>query len=100
MLKPEFLEMQRQDLVTSNDENAKQMLLCFEEVLKDYPESLEIDSSKTCKDCYNKMYEEAKKKAVKGSYCFTNEATKQFILDYLGIAKTENKTFVKLEDFF
>lgn len=100
MLKAEFLEMQRQDLVTSNDENAKQMLLCFEEILKDYPESLEIDPAKNCKDCYAKMYNEAHKRAVKGSYCFVGEPAKQFIIDYLGLKKSEKTIFVKLEDFF
>lgn len=100
MLKTEFLEMQRQDLVTSTDENAKQMLLCFEEILKDYPANTEIDASKTCKDCYSKMYNEAHKRAVKGSYCFIGEPAKQFIIDYLGLKKSGKTTFVKLEDFF
>lgn len=99
MLKAEFLEMQKQDLVTSNDENAKQMLMCFEEVLKEYPSTQEIDSSKTCKDCYSKMETEAKKKAVNGRYCFSPEMTKQFIINYLGLTKIVKSNIIRLEDF-
>ena len=102
MLKKEFIEMMHQDLETSNDENAKQVLECFEEILKEYPSSTEIDSSKTCEDCYKKMHAEAQKRAKNGSYCFIGESLKTFIIEYLGLEKSSPKerNKIKLEDFF
>ena len=101
MLKNEFLEMMQQDLATSNNELAKQVLMCFEDVLKDYPATTEIDSSKSCEDCYKKMHDEAKKNAKDGCYCFTPKMTKEFIVKYLGLETqpATNSVIVKLEDF-
>lgn len=102
MLKNDFLEMMHQDLETSNNENAKQVLRCFEEVLKDYPSTVEIDSSKSCEDCYKQMEIAAKEKAVNGSYCFAGDSLRTFIIKYLDLpvlAKDAIKK-VRLEDFF
>ena len=101
MLKNEFLEMMHQDLETNNNENAKQVLMCFEEILKEYPASTDIDSSKNCDDCYQKMKEEAKKRAQDGSYCFLGDSLKTFIIEYLGLENVQNKqpNKVRLEDF-
>ena len=99
MLKNEFIEIQRQDLVTSSNNNVKQMLEAFEEVLKDYPLTQEIDNSKTCEECYKKMEEEAHKKSINGSYCFGPSETKEFIINYLGLENKDNTTIINLEDF-
>lgn len=102
MLKNEFLDMMHQDLETSDNVNAKQVLMCFEEILKDYPASTDIDSSKTCEDCYQQMKEEANKRATAGSYCFLGDALKTFIIEYLGLDKIQDRQTnkVRLEDFF
>lgn len=102
MLKNEFLEMMHQDLETSNNQEAKQVLLCFEEILKEYPNSVEIDSSKNCDDCYKKMKIEAQKRATNGSYCFLGDSLKEFIIEYLGLESLKDKSAnkIKFEDFF
>lgn len=99
MLKHEFLEMQRQDIETSNNEQYKQLLMAMEEILKDYPTSIVIDSKLTIEDCFNKMKEEARKKAVSGCYCFGPIETKDFIIKYLGLAEVQQTNFINLEDF-
>lgn len=101
MLKDEFLLMMKQDLETSDDENYKQIYLCFEEILKSYPSSQEIDNSKNCKDCFDKMKSEARKKAKNGFYCFTPDQAKEFIIKYLNLHETipSKSKILKLEDF-
>lgn len=99
MLKHEFLEMQRQDIETSNNELYKQLLIAMEEVLKEYPSSINIDSSLTIEACYNKMKEEAHEKAVSGCYCFGPIETREFIIRFLGLTEIHNTNFVNLEDF-
>lgn len=100
MLKKEFLIMQKQDLATSTNRNLKVMLSAFEEILKDYPESTEIDSKKTCEECYKLMEKEARENAVDGGYCFGYEESKTFILNYLGLEEVKDtSTYVTLEDF-
>lgn len=99
MLKNEFIEMQRQDLVTSTNQNLKQMLEAFEELLKDYPVTQEIDNNKTCEECYKLMEKEAEEKAVNGKYCFGPSATKEFIIKYLGLDIQKQATVINLEDF-
>ncbi len=98
MLKNEFLVMMKQDLETKHDETLNQLLLCFEEILKDYPASTEIDNSKTIEECYKSMEKYAKENAKNNSYCFTPEKTKEFIVNYLGL-KTVKTAFINLEDF-
>ena len=102
MLKSEFLEMMHQDIETNNNENAKQILMCFEEILKEYPSSTEIDSSKNCEDCYKKMKIEAQKRATDGSYCFIGDSLRIFIVDYPDLEKpsSSNVNKIKFEDFF
>lgn len=102
MLKNEFLDMMHQDLETIDNVNAKHVLLCFEEILKDYPSTTDIDSSKTCEDCYQQMKEEARERATDGSYCFFGDSLKSFIIEYLGLEKIQNNqtSKVRLEDFF
>ena len=107
MLKEEFIKMQKQDLETSKDVVLKQLLEAVEEVLKDYPLNIELDSKLTIKDCYEKMKTKARQKAVNNSYCFTPKETKEFIIEYLGLKDikqedsiNEIKTnFIHLEDF-
>lgn len=98
MLKNEFLIMQEQDLETSSNNLHKQMLLCFKHLLQDYPEDIEINESKTCAECYDKMFEKAKKEHIE---VFGPEDTKNFIIEYLGITKIlhSNAKMIKLEDF-
>ncbi len=107
MLKEEFIKMQKQDLETSKDVVLKQLLEAVEEVLKDYPLNIELDSKLTIKDCYEKMKTKARQKAVNNSYCFAPKETKEFIIEYLGLKDikqedsiNEIKTnFIHLEDF-
>lgn len=103
MLKDEFISMQRQDIETNNNEVLKQLLLAFEEVLKDYPLTTELSSNLTIEDCYNKMATEARNKAENNSYCFAPKETKEFIIKYLGLnskqQETKQTTFINLEDF-
>lgn len=98
MLKNEFIEMQRQDLVTSNDENLQAMFECFVEVLSKYPGDTEIDPSKTVTDCYNQMEEEARRLAKNNKYCFTPTKAMEFVEKYLNLQSQEKELF-KLEDF-
>lgn len=101
MLKNEFLKMQKQDLVTKNDETLNSLLMCFEEVLKDCPVEIEIDASKTVEECYEKMKEYASKHRSGNSFCFTPEHTKHFVETYLGVEhKQVGNKIIKLEDFF
>ena len=107
MLKDEFIKMQRQDLETSKDIVLKQLLEAVEEVIKDYPNYIDLDSSLTIENCYEKMKTKAKQKAVNNSYCFTPKETKEFIIEYLGLkdikqedsSNTTKTNFVNLEDF-
>lgn len=100
MLKNEFILMQEQDLVTQNDLILKELFDYFKEILKDYPSNIEIDSSKTVEECYHKMKEEARKKAVNGKYCFGPLTTKKFIIEYLGLTETvSNFKIVNITDF-
>ncbi len=101
MLKDEFLKMQEQDLVTSSNSGAKQILECFKEVLKDYPTSLDIDPSLNCEDCFNKLKSKARAEARDGMFYFGPSNTKKFILNYLKIEEIKNdKQIKRLEDFF
>ncbi len=101
MLRDEFLEMQRQDLITKNDETLNALLECFNEVLKNLPRDVEIDSAKTVEQCYEQMYDYASKHRVGKSFCFTPRETKHFVESYLGVEhKSVGDLFVKLEDFF
>ena len=102
MLKTEFLEMMQQDLESSNNEGAKQVLLCMKEILKEYPYTTEIDSLKNCEECYKEMKAEAQKRATNGSYCFAGDSLKNFIIEYLELEKVQVKEpeKIKLEDFF
>lgn len=99
MLKQEFLEMQRQDLVTNNNAVLKELLLAFEGILADYPQSTDIDSSLTVEACYKKMSEFARGKAVNGCYCFGPDETKSFVVDYLKLGEVKKQDFLNLEDF-
>lgn len=98
MLKDEFLKTIKQDLTTKNDETLNQLLICFEEILKEYPAQTEIESAKTVEDCYKNMEKYAKEHSKNNSYCFTPTQTKDFIINYLGL-KSQTKSFIKLEDF-
>lgn len=107
MLKDEFIKMQRQDLETSKNEILNQLLEAVEEVLKNYPNYIDLGSNLTIENCYEKMKTRAKQKAVNNSYCFTPKETKQFIIEYLGLKdikqedsiNTTKTNFVNLEDF-
>lgn len=98
MLKNEFLIMQRQDLVTESKPEYQAILLAFEEILKNYPSSTEIDSTKTIIECYKKMEHYAKEHAQNGIYVFLPEDAKKFFIEYLNLGKPSND-FVNLEDF-
>ncbi len=98
MLKREFLLMQKQDLVTKKDETLNELLLCFEEALKDYPDNTDIDSTLTVEDCYKKMEKFARDNQRSGKYVFTSKHTKEFIVSYLKLDK-KSSSFVNLEDF-
>ncbi|MBQ8845068.1 MAG: hypothetical protein IJ008_03520 [Clostridia bacterium] len=98
MLKDEFLDMMKQDLVTKNDKNLYQVLEIFENILKDYPSTLNIDSSKSIEECYKNMEKYAKSHAKNGCYCFSGVESTNFIINYFGLKKQEN-IFLKLEDF-
>lgn len=103
MLKDEFLKMQIQDLITSSNKGAMQMLKAFKEVLKDYPNETEIDPKLNCTECFNKLYNEAKKRASgSNSYFFDEEETTKFILNYLNLKplNIKKESIKNLEDFF
>lgn len=100
MLRDEFLIMQRQDLVTAEDENLNTLCDVFEEVLKSVPSNFEIDSKKTVKECYDKMYVHAQKNQKNHSYCFNTKAVIEFVSNYLEVDVLEQKTdYVDLTDF-
>ena len=93
--------MQEQDLVTSTDAGAKDMLECFKEILKEYPNTLDICPSLNCKDCFSKLKEKARNEAKNGMCYFSPSATKKFVLNYLQIEKIKTDRQIKrLEDFF
>ena len=103
MLKEEFIEMQRQDLVTLNSDVLNNLCDLFEDILKDYPNNIDIDSKKSVSGCYSEMRKLAKSKAKNGEYCFGNKESIDFVIKYLNIeAKLEETTdndFVDLTDF-
>ena len=99
MLRDEFIQMQRQDLVTSNNEILKELLMAIEEVLRDYPATTEFDNDLTVSKCYEKMKKFAKSKAANGCYCVGTVETKKIIKDYFGLKEIEKQNFINLEDF-
>ena len=81
----EFIEMQKQDIETHKDKVIlSEVVAAMAEVLKKHPD-LEIDHTKTAEDCYNQMYEYAKKNKSNNAYVFTPIGTLQFIHKYLGL---------------
>ena len=99
MLKSEFLKMMRQDAITG-DQQIKTMLSCFEEVLKEYPDTVEIDGKKNLKECFNKMRDYARENQVDGSYFFSPQQTYDFIKNYLELKERPSGIgAIKFEDF-
>ena len=81
----EFIEMQRQDVETHKDKVIlSEVVAAMAEVLKGTPNA-EIDHTKTAEDCYNQMYEYAKKHKNNNAYVFTPSGTLLFIRKYLGV---------------
>lgn len=99
MLRDEFIQMQRQDLLTSNNEVLKELLRAIEEVLIDYPATTEFDGKLTVENCYEKMKGFAKAKAVNGCYCVSPDEVKVIVKDYFGLTGVEKQDFVNLEDY-
>lgn len=98
MIKKEFLEKMKQDLQVENDMTLNALLEVFENVLSGFDSNIEIEESKSIKDCYSKMEQEASKNKIGNSYCFTPKMTEDFVLDYLNLKKQTAE--VRLEDFF
>lgn len=98
MLKNEFLNVMQDDLVTNQTPQLVAMFDLFKEVLKDCPNDLDIDSSKTVEDCYSQMKKFAEKNQQNGAYCFTYSASRDFVKKYLGV-KDILPGFINLEDF-
>ena len=89
----------RQD-ATTGDQQIKTMLTCFEEVLKEYPDTTEIDDKKNLQECFNQMRDYARKNQVDGSYFFSPQQTYDFIKNYLGLKeKPSGIGAIKFEDF-
>lgn len=83
MLKQDFLIMMEQDLETKNDPQLNAVLDCFKEILKNYPESTDINPNKTVEGCFKEMREFAKKNQKNGCYYFTPKESEEFIKKYL-----------------
>lgn len=101
MLKDEFLKMQRQDIETNKNKMVHALCDCFEEVLKDVPFDIDIDSTKNVEDCLKKMETHARQHAEKGRFAFTPQEAIEFVVDYLGLKNIKQKSdnFVNLGDF-
>ena len=83
----EFIEMQKQDVETHKDKVVlSEVVAAMAAVLKGCPD-VEIDHTKTAEDCFNQMYEYAKKHKDNNAYVFTPTGTLEFIRKYLGVPK-------------
>ena len=106
MLKNEFIENQRQEIVKDDpkpeDVILNELLKLIEECLSVEPNDFEIED-KSVKDCYKQMETYAKEHQINNCYCFSEKQTKQFINDYFKIDKVQENTrssdFVNLSDF-
>ena len=102
MLKEEFIEMQRQDLETLNNDVLNSLCDLFEEILKDYPNFLDIDSTKSVSGCFSEMRKFAQSKAKNGEYCFGHKQSIDFVIKYLNLERKQESVdndFVDLNDF-
>ena len=103
MLKEEFIEMQRQDIETLNNDVLNSLCDLFEEILEDYPNNTEIESTKSVSGCYSEMRKFAQSKAKNGEYCFGNKQSIDFVIKYLNLERKQEKIdsndFVDLSDF-
>lgn len=100
MLKNDFIEMLKQDMVTNTNQNLKELSELVIEVINDYPSDLDIDSSKNVSDCYEEMFKVAQKKAINSRYAMGKEETIKIIKDYFKLPEMSNKAnFVNFDDF-
>lgn len=104
MLKNEFIENQRQEIVKDDpkpeDVILNELFKIIEDCLSVAPNDFEI-KDKSVEDCYKKMKVYAEKNQISGCFCFSEKQTKQFVNDYFEIPDVKNtKTnFVNLSDF-
>ena len=104
MLKNEFIENQRQEIVKDDpkleDVILNELFKIIEDCLSVAPNDFEIED-KSVKDCYKKMETYAKENQVNNCYCFSEKQTKQFVNDYFKIPDLKNTKidFVNLSDF-
>lgn len=100
MLKNDFIKMLNEDMVTNTNQNLKELNQIIIEVLSNYPNDLDIDSSKNVSNCYKSMFEIAKKKAFNNRYAMGKEETIQVIKNYFELPEIEKKAdFINFDDF-
>ncbi len=106
----DFILMQKQDLetYTGKDKPALLDVVALMECIVNTVPGADIEHSKSAKECYKKMYDEAREKAFSGTYCYHPSESEKFVRDYLGLSDDLSKLTVlqstakkvNLSDFF
>lgn len=100
MLKKEYIEMIKQDMVTDDNKMHQALFEVFIELLSKYPNDTEINSELTISECYKEIEAYARKNSKNGSFAFTKNEVLEFVRYYLKLNKLEFALApVKLEDF-
>ena len=98
MLKSEWLEREKQAI--GEDKRYKAVMQVVEDCLQDTSNNLEIEETKSIKDCFNEMEKYAEEHQENGFYYFSKSEVEDFINKYLGIEKQEvSSEFINLSDF-
>lgn len=100
MLKNDYSKMIMQDMVTCNDNQLLELNKIFQNLLENYPNTIEIDSSKTLNGCFDEMTKFAKSKALSGCYAMNEEEVIEIMKNYFNLQNQEaKKNFVNFDDF-
>lgn len=98
MLKSEWLEREKQAI--GEDKRYKAVMQVFESCLQNTSNLLELDDTKSIKDCFNEMEKYAEEHQENGFYYFDEYERKDFVFKYLNIEKQEvSSEFINLSDF-
>lgn len=100
MLKKEYIEMIKQDMVTDDNKMHQALFEVFIELLSKYPNDTNINSELNVVECYKEIEAYARKNSNNGSFAFTKNEVLEFVRYYLKLNKLEfSLAPVKLEDF-
>ena len=100
MLKKDYIEMIKQDMVTDDNKMHQALLEVFIELLSKYPSDTNINSELNVAECYKEMEFYARKNSKNNGFVFTKTEVLEFVRYYLKLDKLEYVvTSVKLEDF-